>query len=157
MKNRTKALVAAVATLASLLGLSCGSIKQFETPQQTLNAPLATYVGGTIFKLKMEESLPNAFGRADVYGGRRPTGFVELKYLGPGERGVIKLRVVTADTQTNENWRRRLGRDGYATTTTDHIDFEHDPSQPFEMEGYSIIFETVASSSISFRIERATP
>ena len=136
---------------------SCGSIKQYETPQQPLQSTLRTHIGGTIFKLEKAESLPNAFGGADIYGGRRPTGSVELKYLGVAEGGRIKLRVLTTDVTTNENWRRRLGREGYATSSSDAIDFEHDPSQPFEMEGYVIHFIDTKSSSISYRVVQGSP
>lgn len=139
--------------LATLL-IGCGSIKHYETPQQPLHQTLRTYVGGTIFEVEKKESLPNAFGGADIYGGRRPTGSVELKYLGVGESGMIRLRVLTTDIETNENWRRRLGRQGYATSSTDSIDFEHDAARPFEMEGYVIEFLESASSNITYRVYR---
>jgi hypothetical protein len=133
--------------------LGCGSLKHYETLQQPLNDVLRTYVGGTVLKVDREESLPNAFGGADIYGGRRPTGSVELKYLGLGD-GTIKLRVLTTDVETNENWRRRLGRQGYATSSSDAIDFEHEPNLPFAMEGYVIEFLDHTSSNLTYRVRR---
>lgn len=143
-----------VVILAGLIFWSCGSIKQYSTPQQPLRDTLKTYVGGAILEIEKEESLPNAFGGADIYGGRRPTGSISLKYLGLGEEGKIKLRVLATDIETNEDWRRRLGREGYATSSTDAIDFEHDWQDPFAMEGFTIEFLDAESSSLTYRVQR---
>jgi hypothetical protein len=145
-----------IVTAAGFLALACGSIKQYETASQPLDQILRSYVGGTILEIEKEESLPNAFGGADIYGGRRPTGSIGLKYLGLADDGRIRLRVLTTDVETNENWRRRLGREGYATSSTDAIDFEHDSDQPFEMEGYVVDFIAAESSSITYRVLRGS-
>lgn len=136
----------------SILLVACASIKQYQTVQQPIGRDLQTYVGGTIVRTEKEESLPNAFGGADIYGGRRPKGFTELKFLGISESGSIKLRVLSIDITTNENWRRRLGRQGTATSSSDAVDFEHDPTQPFEMEGVTIQFFKVEPSRVTYRL-----
>jgi hypothetical protein len=122
---------------------------------QPLGQELQTYVGGTVLRIDRTEDLPNAFGGRDIWGGKRPKGAVELKYLGLGEEGTIKLRVVSTDIETNENWRRRLGRQGYATSSTDSVDFEHERSRPFSMEGFEITFLDAQPSSLTFRVTRA--
>lgn len=137
--------------LTILLG-SCGSIQQYQTLQQPQGQVLQTYVGGTILRLEKQESLPNAFGGADIYGGRRPKGAIELKYLGLGVDGQIKLRVLSTDITTNEDWRRRLGRNSSAATSADAVDFAHDPSEPFEMEGYRVVFLRVEASSLVYKL-----
>lgn len=139
-----------------LLG-SCGSIQQYQTLQQPQGRVLQTYVGGTILRIEKQESLPNAFGGADIYGGRRPKGAIELKYLGLGVDGRIKLRVLSTDVTTNENWRRRLGRNGSAASSSDAVDFDHDPSEPFEMEGYRVVFLRVEASSVAYKLVASNP
>ena len=130
----------------------CGSIQQYELLQQAAGRELQTYVGGAILRIEKEESLPNAFGGADIYGGRRPKGFIELKYLGIATSGQMKLRVLSTDITTNEDWRRRLGREGTATSSSDAVDFEHPADSPFDIEGYQVVFLKVQSSSVTYRI-----
>lgn len=136
----------------SVFLVACATIKQYQTVQQPTGRDLQTYVGGTILRIEKEESLPNAFGGADIYGGRRPKGFTELKYLGVSESGSIKLRVLSTDITTNADWRRRLGRQGTATSSSDAVDFEHDPTQSFEMEGVTIQFFAVEPSRVTYRL-----
>ena len=62
-------LLLALLQVAVLLG--CATIKQYRTIGQPVGSDLQTYVGGTILKIDLAESLPNAFGRAD--GLRRST------------------------------------------------------------------------------------
>ncbi|HYU35702.1 MAG TPA: hypothetical protein VEW48_26395 [Thermoanaerobaculia bacterium] len=133
---------------------ACGSINQHQKLEQPTNAELRTYIGGTILKITETEDLPNAFGRKDVWGGKRPTGSTELKYLGLAESGKIKLRVISTDITTNENWRRRLRREGYATSTSDAVDFEQDSQEAFMMNEYSVEFVEAQASTLRFRITK---
>jgi hypothetical protein len=143
-----------VPILAAVTATACASIKQYQTVRQPIDRDLQTYVGGTILKMDREESLPNAFGGADVYGGRRQKGSVELKYLGPGKEGVVKLRVFATDISTTEDWRRRLGNKGTVTSSSDAVDFEHPINQLFEMEGVSVRFLKVDTSGVIYRLSQ---
>lgn len=147
--------VQVLALLQVAVLLACASIKHYQTIEQPLGPELQTYVGGTILKLDLSESLPNAFGRADIYGGRRPTGSIELKYLGlVSDGGAMKLRVLSTDVRTTEDWRRRLGNKGTVTSSADAVDFEQNLNQPFEIEGVTVHFLTAESARLSYRLTR---
>ena len=159
MRNHTPCTLALVAvTLAA-----CASSQEHEKLvsvlmlEQPVGQELQTYPGGTILRIERTEDLPNAFGERDIGGGQRPKGAVELKYLGLAESGKVKLRVVSTDIETIENWRRRLGREGYATTSTDSVDFEHAPAEPFSMEGFQVWFLDAQAASLTFRIANLPP
>ena len=148
--NRRLQLLALL-QVAVLLG--CATIKQYRTIGQPVGSDLQTYVGGTILKIDLAERLPNAFGRADVYGGRRPTGSIELKYLGlASNSGALKLRVLSTDVRTTEDWRRRLGNKGTVTSSSDAVDFEQRPDEPFEIEGLTVHFLKAESASLNYRL-----
>ena len=145
--------VSVLASAVVLISASgCGSIQQYQKVEQPVGRELETYVGGVILRIEKQESLPNAFGGADIYGGRRPKGFIELKYLGVTDSGQIKLRVLSTDITTNENWRRRFGREGSATSSSDAVDFEHTANTPFEIEGYRVTFLSAGTSKVTYRI-----
>ena len=64
---------------------ACGSIEQsqrIETGGAEVGGVMIAGIGDTILEIKKEESLPNIFGKADVYGRKRPTGVVYLVYAG---------------------------------------------------------------------------
>lgn len=71
--------------LAAMIALGgCGEIKE----QATLYKPAVAgkpYIAGpgdTVMDLKLTQPLPNAFGRADVFGRSRDAGRVVVRYLG---------------------------------------------------------------------------
>ena len=148
-----KSLTWALCLTVTLFG--CGTINQHQKLEQPTAAELRAYVGGTILKIEKTEDLPNAFGGKDIWGGQRPKGSIELKYLGLAQDGRVKLRVVSTDVETNENWRRRLRREGYATSTSDAIDFEHDPAEAFTIESFQVEFIESQASSVRYRIRKA--
>lgn len=78
---------------------ACGGITQssyledkgYGQPSGTKTAS----VGAPVFQIIKEESLPNIFGKADLFGRKRPVGTTELLYLGvQGERAVFVRRDV---------------------------------------------------------------
>lgn len=142
------------AFLLVTLASGCATTKQFTTLRQPTDRDLQTYIGGTIVKLDAEESLPNAFGGADIYGGRRQVGSTELKYLGLGSEGTVKLRVLSTDVKTTEDWRRRLGNKGTVTSSSDAVDFAQRLDQPFEIEGVTVLFLRADGAGITYRLSR---
>lgn len=82
--------------------IGCAPIRQYEEPQQSLGRPLSTFIGGVVFRVDRSESLPNIFGRADLYGRTRDRGFLEIRYQGMADDGTLLLRVVDINIQTNE-------------------------------------------------------
>lgn len=73
------------ALLAALLAAACGSVnEQTVEPARALVAgkTLQAGIGDTVLDLKVTEPLPNAFGKADLFGRTRDAGRIVVKYLG---------------------------------------------------------------------------
>lgn len=148
--DRESILVGCVA----LTLVACGSVNQ----QQTLKQPAAPESGAEV---RMMQQPADKELRADVGGtilkvttakDQGPTTSTELQYLGLAEEGRIKLRVLSADPETNESWRRRLRQEGYAPSASGAVDFEHNLAEAFLMEGFKVEFIEAQPSWIRYRI-----
>lgn len=73
-------------------------------------------MGDVVLRLDLKENLPNAFGRADIYGRKRDRGFSELRYMGMDTAGGLVFRRRDVDIITNETSMTRAGL-GVTTTT----------------------------------------
>ncbi len=93
----------------------CGSaIQTRESLLQETGRSLSTHVGGQVLKVQRESDLPNAFGKADVFGGKVNRGFIELRYQGLAQDGRLAFRVTEIETESNETTMSRYG----ASTST---------------------------------------
>lgn len=84
-------------------------IKSYEYIDQPLNKTLITNVGAPIIKISIKENLPNAFGRADVFGGKVDKSYKLLSYMGLNPDGTIKLKIFEASIMSNETTMTRYG------------------------------------------------
>ncbi len=82
--------------------IGCTTIQTYERLQQSTGSDLSTYIGGSVFKLDRTSDLPNAFGKADVFGGKVNRGFTEVRYQGLTQNGKLVFRVTEIETQSNE-------------------------------------------------------
>ena len=74
---------------------ACGNItdyKDVSTEGTKLDGDFIAGVGDTVLQIIKEESLPNIFGKADVYGRKRPTGTVTVIYAGVADGKAIFYR-----------------------------------------------------------------
>ena len=78
MKTRRLSLIA----LPALLLFGCASVQETGNVSQPLNTRLTAGVGDTVLRIATEKDLPNAFGRADIFGRKTPTGMTTVQYLG---------------------------------------------------------------------------
>jgi hypothetical protein len=92
-----------VAFVTALCG--CSSIQQTTAVATPTNQSITAGVGDIIFRAESRESMPNAFGRADIFGRTRSTGFVTLQYGGLRNGRVVLLRsgVTTQSDATTMN------------------------------------------------------
>jgi hypothetical protein len=62
-------------------------------------------VGDVVLRVEGRESMPNAFGRADLFGRTRPTGFTTIQYGGMQGDKIVLLRggLVTQSDATTMN------------------------------------------------------
>ena len=66
-------------------------------------------IGDVLLKVTLCESLPNAFGKADIFGRKRDRGFVEIRYMGLANDGRAIFRRRTVDILSNETTMSRSG------------------------------------------------
>lgn len=94
----------------SLIGLvSCGDIEPSERVTsdgiQTADGQNIAGVGDAVLEVVQQESLPNAFGGADIFGRTRPRGTVALYYTGRSgnEANFVRRDVAIASSRTTMN------------------------------------------------------
>jgi hypothetical protein len=107
MRNKTS--VVAMAVAASCLGFAPASAKQTSSINQKENVQLYAGVGDSLARITLKESLPNAFGGADVFGRKRDRGFVEIRYMGQTPEGLAVFHRKTVDIYSNETAMSRGG------------------------------------------------
>jgi hypothetical protein len=86
---------------AIFLVSACGQIEDRSevARPKALNQQVTAGVGDVAFDVRQRESLPNVFGRADIYGRTRDTGRVTLRYAGAKDgRAYFVRNDVTIET-----------------------------------------------------------
>lgn len=71
---------------------ACAPIKQTSLVSQPIGESLVAGVGDTLLTINTEKSLPNVFGKADVFGRTTPTGMITVQYLGSSGQIVKFIR-----------------------------------------------------------------
>ena len=95
---------------AALLLSACGAtIQTYDRLAQETERELMTHIGGQVLKIQRVADLPNAFGKADVFGGKVERGFTDLRYQGLSPDGRAIFRVTEIETHSNETTMSRYG------------------------------------------------
>ena len=91
----------APAALVQYVGVNhrCGNIRVAEqllhgsdNLAQSSATELNTHIGGQVFKIDRSTDLPNAFGKADIFGGKVNRGYTELRYQGTRDNRLGDVR-----------------------------------------------------------------
>jgi hypothetical protein len=78
----------------TLIGLSaCGSIEQKSSIGQPLGEARTAGVGDVVLRVTTEKNLPNALGRADIFGRTTPSGVTTVVYEGMQNGRVLFARM----------------------------------------------------------------
>ncbi len=145
--------------------VACSTIQVYRRLDQPTGQQLTGSVGGTVFRLNRTSDLPNAFGRADLYGGKVDRGFAELKFLGVNEKGEVLLLVNDVSRSSSETTMDRYGaRPAIQVQTNVAVSsnvadagtrFFFDPKKQKELviAGVLVIFLEVQPYSVSYRLE----
>ncbi|EHY0954968.1 peptidase [Vibrio cholerae] len=96
--------------LISVLLSGCSQIQHYNHTDVTTNTNLTTSIGGKVFGTTRTKDLPNAFGKADIYGGKVNTGYSELRFQGLTEDNKIIFRFMDVNIHSNENVFTRYGK-----------------------------------------------
>lgn len=92
-------VVTLAATAFAVAG--CAQVQQRQQLAEPVGPVLRTPVGGTIATIKKDRDLPNAFGRADIYGRTVDAGFTRIIYRGRDADGSVLVEQVNVDVQSN--------------------------------------------------------
>ncbi len=91
--------------LLSVLVAGCAQVSQQQNVTTPIGQSMTAGVGDVVLRGEGRESMPNAFGGADIFGRTRPTGFATIQYGGMRDGKVVLLRsgVVTQSDATTLN------------------------------------------------------
>lgn len=96
--------------IAFLLLLSaCAQIQHYEHVSKPIGVQLTASIGSELYRIQKERDLPNAFGKADIWGGKVNEGFSELRFMGLTDDGRVVFRLTDIDIVSNETVFTRYG------------------------------------------------
>ena len=98
-----------VLTLVIALAGCGATIQTHERLSQDTGRDLSTHVGGQVLRVQRTQDLPNAFGKADVFGGKVNRGYTELRYQGITPDGRLVFRITEVETESSETTMSRYG------------------------------------------------
>ena len=112
--------------LVALLLVGCGRLETYSRAEQPMNTPLKAGVGQQLWRITQTRDLPNAFGKADVFGRKVDAGYQELRFLGMEGDSIILLGYREQEIYSNETTMSRTGVgfvniQNYGNTTTGTI------------------------------------
>jgi len=88
-----------VLVLSTFMLVSCATIDHKTNVSQRLDSVLVSGVGDTIYKSTTEKNLPNAFGKADIFGRTTPTATTTIIYEGMRDGvAIFSRRTIDIDT-----------------------------------------------------------
>lgn len=93
-------------TICTAILSSCAPIQHSAEISQPVGQLMTAGVGDTILRIDERKSLPNAFGRADIFGRTTTTGLTVVQYGGISGTKIVLIRSGTA-IQSNETTMNR--------------------------------------------------
>lgn len=84
---------------------ACAAVEQSTVVATPMSRSLVAGVGDVVLRAEGRESMPNAFGKADVFGRTRPTGLTTIQFGGMQGNKVVLLRsgITTQSDATTMN------------------------------------------------------
>lgn len=93
IKGNMKNLLLSIVISALLTGCSVGgAITQVSTVSQPLQTLRTVGVGDTVMTVDTTKSLPNAFGKADIFGRTTPAGKTTITFEGIKDGRIVLVR-----------------------------------------------------------------
>jgi hypothetical protein len=102
---------------------NCAAVQQKTVVSTPIGQSLTAGVGDVVLRAEGRESMPNIFGRADLFGRTRPTGFTTVQYGGMQGDKIVLLRegVTTQSDSTTMNSTPLIVPNQQQTVTTGNI------------------------------------
>ncbi len=143
----------------------CGCSKplSYNVLEQPQDRILTASIGSTIFRMNKSSDLPNAYGGADIYGGKVDRGYTELKFKGFSERGDLILQITDVNKSSTENTIDRylsqhknisasntinFGDDSKPDQTT--FEFDLKKEKTLTLNGVVVIFYEITPYSVKY-------
>jgi hypothetical protein len=163
MLRRSMALVLALTVTG------CADIRQQNQISSPVEQSAVAGVGDVVLRVEGRENMPNVFGRADIFGRTRTTGFTTIQYGGMQGKNVVLLRsgVTTQSDATTMNSTGDLVNTphgavyippaGSTQTSLSQptipivVDWKANPAVP--ALGKTIIIEAATPTALTYRIE----
>jgi hypothetical protein len=169
----------AILTLVIALAGCGATIQTYERLNQDTGRELSTHVGGQVLRVQRTQDLPNAFGKADVFGGKVNRGYTELRYQGITPDGRLVFRVTEVETESTETTMsryggststlnaQRVGNSVYGTVTTydaprgsterlppNTTEFALDPkiTKEFTIGGIKVLLINASETSLAYQL-----
>lgn len=170
-----------------MIALALGTIstlaaaKQSSSINQKENVQLYAGVGDSLVRITLKESLPNAFGGADIFGRKRDRGFVEIRYMGQTPEGYAIFHRKTVDIYSTETTMSRsrmsygqatITPNGYGATVSGYsvgpaqatvhtlppdtiqVVLDLSKNRMLTVEDRQIVVASADGAGVSFKIER---
>ena len=92
----------AAALVLSVAGPTTATAKESTKINRPENQEIYASIGDVLVKVNLRESLPNIFGKSDIWGRKRDRGFVEIRFMGMTDDGRAVFRRRSVDIYSNE-------------------------------------------------------
>jgi hypothetical protein len=103
-----------IVTIALVLSACGATIQTHESYSAPIGVEQSTSIGSELYRVTKKRDLPNAFGKADIFGGKVNAGYTELRFMGLTPEGAIIFRLTDTDIESNET---TIARYGSSSTT----------------------------------------
>lgn len=108
--GRRLAILGCIVTLSAIL--ACSPVETRSGLDRPTGVSFAS-AGDLLLRVNRQDDLPNAFGRADLFGRTRDRGYTEIRYMGLNANGNPTFRRRDVEIATNETTMSRSG--GFST------------------------------------------
>jgi len=98
-------MIARTALFLAATLAACSPVSQQTSVSSPMGQTQTVGIGDVMLRAESRESMPNAFGNADLFGRTRPTGFATVQYGGLRGSNAVLLRsgATVASTATTMN------------------------------------------------------
>lgn len=98
-----------IAIISAIFLSGCAQLETYEHLDREVDAQYTASINDEVYRIHKSQDLPNAFGKADLFGGKTDAGTTELRFMGLTEEGQIIFRLTDVDIVTNETTMSRYG------------------------------------------------
>src|SRR5215208_4670230 len=98
----------AICLALAIAVVGCAPVQMRSQPDRPAAESFVS-TGDIVVRVQRADDLPNAFGRADLFGRTRDRGFTEVRYMGLNSAGSPLFRRRDVDIVTNESTMSRTG------------------------------------------------